>query len=190
MRDVPRWVTAGFALAVVWIFVAETPGTPRAVAANLVIGLALSLPVAYVFRALFPGRSDLSRTTAVVPAVARYVGTFVYELLTANVEVAKRVLAPSMPLDPGVVVIPLRVESDAAVTVIANSITLTPGTLTMDYDGDANALHVHAVDAADLDGLVEPVRRWERYALVIFDEDADPDAPAPAPSRLEVSDDE
>ncbi|WP_435098382.1 Na+/H+ antiporter subunit E [Halarchaeum sp. P4] len=188
MTRVPRWVTAGFAFAVVWLFVAETQGTPRALLAGLVVGLALSLPVTYAFRKLFPGRSDLSRIPTAVPAAVKYVVVFVYELLTANVDVVKRVLAPSMPLDPGVVVIPLRVESDAAITAIGNSITLTPGTLTMDYDAEENALHVHAVDASDVEGLVAPVRRWERYALVIFDEETDPDAPAPEPARLEVND--
>jgi len=184
----PRWITGGVALAVVWLFVAETPGTLRSLAAGLVVGLALSLPVAYVFRALLPGTTDLRRVARATPAALTYIGIFVRELVTANVDVVKRVLAPSLPLDPGVVVVPLRVETDAAITTIANSITLTPGTLTMDYDPDANALHVHAVDVSDVGGIVEPIRRWERYAIVVFGEDADPDDPAPDAELLDPDD--
>ncbi|RLM31505.1 Na+/H+ antiporter subunit E, partial [Haloarcula sp. Atlit-120R] len=61
----------------------------------------------------------------------------------------------------------------------ANSITLTPGTLTMDYDDDTNTLYVHSIDGSDLDGILEPIRRWEDYALVIFDEELKPGDPAP-----------
>ncbi|GGM68641.1 multicomponent Na+:H+ antiporter subunit E [Halarchaeum rubridurum] len=184
MKSIPRWVTAGVGFAVVWIFVAEAPGTLRGIAAGFVAGLVLSLPVTYTFRTLFPGRSDLGRTPTLVRGVVVYVLDFGYELLTANVDVAKRVLSPSPRLDPGVVVVPLRVESNAAITTIANSITLTPGTLTMDYDAEANALSVHAVDTADVEGLVAPIRRWERYAIDIFGEDVDSER-APREAALE-----
>ena len=184
MTSIPRWVTAGVGFAVVWIFVAEAPGTLQGIAAGLVAGLVLSMPVAYTFRALFPGRSDLGRTPTLVRAGVAYVLDFAYELLTANIDVAKRVLSPSPRLNPGVVVVPLRVESNAAITTIANSITLTPGTLTMDYDAAANALTVHAVDIADVEGIAAPIRRWERYAIDIFGEDVDPES-APRDAVLE-----
>ena len=84
-----------------------------------------------------------------------------------------------MPIEPAVIEIPLRVESDLAITTIANSITLTPGTLTMDYDETRNALNVHAIDGRDPAGVVEPIRAWEDYALSIFDEERSPADPAP-----------
>jgi len=89
------------------------------------------------------------------------------------------VLAPSMPIDPDVIEVPLRVESDLAVTTIANSITLTPGTLTMDYDPERNALYVHTLAGRDRDAVIEPIRRWEDYALVVFDERRSPGDPVP-----------
>jgi len=131
----------------------------------------------------------------VTPYAVLYVATFLKELIVANVEVAYRVLAPSMPIEPDVIVLPLRVQSDLAVTAIANSITLTPGTLTMDYDDDRNALFVHAIDCSDPAAVKAPIRRWEEYALVIFDEEASPGDPVPEVSYespgegVEVSDD-
>jgi len=94
--------------------------------------------------------------------------------------VAYRVLHPRMPIEPDVVAIPMRVETDAAVTTIANSITLTPGTLTMDHDPETNTLFVHAITGRDHEAVIAPVRTWEDYALVIFDEEKLPGDPAPA----------
>jgi multicomponent Na+:H+ antiporter subunit E len=115
-----------------------------------------------------------------VPAASKYLVLFLWELLTANVDVAYRVLAPSMPIDPDVVEVPLRVQTDSAVTTIANSITLTPGTLTMDYDEETNTLYVHAITGKDdYYSVVDPIRAWENLALVVFDEELGPDDPVP-----------
>jgi len=83
-----------------------------------------------------------------------------------------------------VIEFPLRVETDLAITTIANSITLTPGTLTMDHDDDRNALYVHTIDGRDPEAVVAPIRQWEDYALVIFDERRSPGDPVPDPDRL------
>jgi len=110
-----------------------------------------------------------------------YAAAFLYDLLTANVDVARRVLAPSMPIEPRVIEVPLRVETPFAITTIANSITLTPGTLSMDYDDETNTLYVHAIDGREPEAVVDPIRRWEDYALVIFDEERKPGDPVPSP---------
>ena len=101
---------------------------------------------------------------------------------------AYRVLAPSMPIEPDVIEVPLRVETDLAITTIANSITLTPGTLTIDYDADRNSLFVHAIDGRDHDAITDPIRTWEDYALRIFDEERDPGDPVPDPDRRAAAD--
>jgi multicomponent Na+:H+ antiporter subunit E len=51
----------------------------------------------------------------------------------------------------------------------------------MDYDDDRNSLYVHAISGNDRETVVAPIRRWEDYALVIFDEDLDPGDPVPDP---------
>ncbi|MFW5903376.1 MAG: Na+/H+ antiporter subunit E, partial [Halolamina sp.] len=116
-----------------------------------------------------------------VPAAVVYVVLFVKEVVIANLDVAYRVLSPAMPIRPAVIRLPLRVEKDIAITTIANSITLTPGTLTMDYDEDRNALYVHSLYCEDPEDVTAPIRAWEDYALRIFDEDADPSTPAREP---------
>ncbi|GGL56605.1 Na+/H+ antiporter subunit E [Halocalculus aciditolerans] len=174
-----RWKLAVVALTVTWVFAAAPPAEPGPLALEILVGVVFALPVAYFGRAFFPGRTDVDRVARSIPLAARYLGFFVKELLVANVTVARLVLDPRAELDPGVVDVPLRVETPGAITLIANSITLTPGTLSMDYDDDANVVRVHTVDIADPDGIVTTIRIWEDYALRMFDEDASPDDAAP-----------
>ncbi|MFC7045173.1 Na+/H+ antiporter subunit E [Halobacteriaceae archaeon GCM10025711] len=177
--SVRRWPVIGVTLAGLWLFVRGVPLDPVALLGELLLGLAVGMPVAFLFRRLYADDVDLTRAVRATPYALLYVGVFLKELVTANVDVAYRVLSPSMPIHPDVIVIPLRVQSGPAITTIANSITLTPGTLTMDYDDDRNALYVHAIDGRDHDAVVAPIRAWEDYALLIFDEEMKPGDPVP-----------
>ena len=174
-----RWLLATLLLAGLWLFIRGVALDLRIIAGELLIGLVLGGGVAFMLRRLYPGRADLGYGIRAAPYALLYVGAFLSELLVANVDVAYRVLSPSMPIEPAVIYLPLRVSRPVAISTIANSITLTPGTLTMDYDEDANALYVHTINGRDPDGVIEPIRRWEDYALVIFDEDLNPGDPAP-----------
>jgi len=174
-----RWPVTGVALAVLWVLVRGVSFAPTRLAEELIIGLLVGLPVAFAVRRFYGATLPVSRTARVIPSAALYLVVFLKELLTANVDVARRVISPSLPIEPAVVEVPLRVRSDVAITTIANSITLTPGTLTMDYDSDTNTLYVHSIDGSDRDAVIEPIRRWEDYALVIFDEELKPGDPVP-----------
>ncbi|MFB6109498.1 MAG: Na+/H+ antiporter subunit E [Halodesulfurarchaeum sp.] len=178
-----RWPLLGLALAFLWLFVRGVVLSPTRVAAGLLTGLGIGLPVAYVLRRFYTPHIGLVRTIRSIPPAVVYGLLFLKELLTANLDVAYRVLAPSLPIDPDVIEIPLRVESDLAITTIANSITLTPGTLTMDYDDDTNTLYVHTINATNRTAVVAPIRRWEDYALRIFSEERSPSDPAPSPGQ-------
>ena len=175
-----RWIANALTFTLIWLFVRGVPLLPPEtgvvrVAEEGLIGLAVSAPLAYGLREFYRG-PPTARTLRVAPYAVLYVLAFLKELLVASFGVARMVLSPSLPIDPAVVEVPLRVRSDAAVTTIANSLTLTPGTLTMDYDADANALYVHSISGED---ILDPIRTWEDYALVIFDEELKPGDPVP-----------
>lgn len=177
---VRTWPVIGAVFAVLWVFVRGMPLTPISLVRGLLAGLLVGLPVAFVFRRLYSKEIDLGRSVRALPYAGLYLGAFSWELLRANVDVAYRVLSPGMPIEPEVILIPLRVESDIAITVIANSITITPGTVTLDYDAETNALYVHGVNGRDPEAIAAPIRNWEDYALELFDEDASPSDPPPA----------
>jgi len=81
------------------------------------------------------------------------------EIVRANVDVAERVLDPQLPIEPAVVRLKSPVKGDLAETALANSITLTPGTLTIDIkDGE---FYIHCLAEEYVEGIFEgPVLRW------------------------------
>lgn len=182
--NVRGWPVIGGVLALLWALVRGPEPTVDGVLGHLLLGLAVGLPVAFAFRRLFPDRVDPVRGVGAVPAVVRFVLTFAREVVLANLDMTYRVLAPGPPVEPEVIYVPLRLESEFAQTTLANAITLTPGTVTLDHDPEANGLFVHVIDGRDLEEVVDPIRTWEGYALTIFDESADPTA---EPAEIVVS---
>lgn len=98
-----------------------------------------------------------------------YLPVFIWQLLLANIDVAKRVLNPKLPLNPGFVKVPTDLEGDFAKLMLANSITLTPGTLSVDVKDQA--VYVHTVN---VEGKTEADHKaaisglFERILGVIF----------------------
>lgn len=93
---------------------------------------------------------SISRTTIIgglrlTPSAPRYLVSylvvFFVALIKANLDVARRVLTPSLPIRPGVVRVHTALGSELGKLLLANSITLTPGTLTVDVDGDQLLIH-------------------------------------------------
>ncbi len=92
------------------------------------------------------------------------------EIAKANLDVAYRVIHPKMPIKPGIVVIKTGLKSDIAKMALANSITLTPGTFTLDIIGDNLLIHWINVKAEGVEGATEAIgERFEKYLKVIFE---------------------
>ena len=98
--------------------------------------------------------------------VAIYLPYFLYFCIRANFDVAIRVVHPDVPIQPGIVKVRTTLTSDMARTFLANSITLTPGTLTVDIDGQDLYIHwinIHTDDTAartaEICGRFEPLLR-------------------------------
>ena len=79
-----------------------------------------------------------------------YIPLFLYKLVLANIDMAYRVLSPRLPINPRVVLVPTSLKSDFSKLVLANSITLTPGTLSLDVTEDG--VLVHWVNASGKSG--------------------------------------
>lgn len=80
-----------------------------------------------------------------------YLFIFVWEMIKANVHVAYIVLHPKLPINPGIVRIRTRLKKDTSLTILSNSITLTPGTLTVDISPRAGYLYIHHIDVKSED---------------------------------------
>jgi len=98
-----------------------------------------------------------------------YVIVLLWEIIKANFDVAYRVIHPKMPIKPGIVVIKTSLKSDIAKMILANSITLTPGTFTLDVIGDKLLVHWINVKTEDIDEATCLIgQRFEKYLRVIF----------------------
>ncbi|MGV1870449.1 Na+/H+ antiporter subunit E [Agrobacterium rosae] len=86
-----------------------------------------------------------------VPAIASLALLFLKELALSAWAVAMLAIRPRLVLKPGIFAYPLRVTSDFEITLLANLITLTPGTLSVDVSDDRATLYVHALDCSDVE---------------------------------------
>ena len=98
-----------------------------------------------------------------------YLFVFLWAVVKSNIDVAARVLSPKMPINPGIVRVKTKLKTRLGRLILANSITLTPGTITVDIGGDELFIHWIDVTAGDTDGATKKiVSGFEKYLEVIF----------------------
>ncbi len=99
----------------------------------------------------------------------RFIFVFIIELIKSNLDVAFRVLNPKLPINPGIVKVKTNLKSRLGRIVLANSITLTPGTLTVEIKDDDYYIHWIDVTTEDIGRSTEIiVKKFEKYLEVIF----------------------
>jgi multicomponent Na+:H+ antiporter subunit E len=95
---------------------------------------------------------------------------FIWECIKANFDVAYRVLHPAMPIKPGIVKVPLEIKSETGRAFLANSITMTPGTISVDIVEDTLYVHWIYVSSEDPEIYTRKISgRFERYIKMIFE---------------------
>ena len=121
---------------------------------NLLFGFVLGFLCLWVVRDQFD-EPDFKRPYRAL----RLAGLFVLELCLSAVRVARDTLSPSMAFRPAIIAMPLEVKSETEIMLLANLISLTPGTLSMDVSTDRSTLYIHAMDVDDPDALRAEIRQ-------------------------------
>ena len=111
---------------------------------ELILGALVSIILTLIITKYVEFNLDLMFPVRLVKFIFVYMFVFIWQLLLANIDVARRVLSPKIPLNPGFVKITTDLKGDFAKLTLANSITLKPGTLSVDIDG--SDIYVHTVD--------------------------------------------
>jgi len=102
--------------------------------------------------------------------IIRFIAFFIRELLLANLRVAYEVLTPTNHMRPAIIAIPLDIRSDLEITLLANLITLTPGTLTLDVSPERDMIYIHAMYVKDVDQSRREIKdRFEKRVMEIFE---------------------
>ena len=136
---------------------------------ELGVGLFLSLVLALLLSKRYSqlGLPPISIKRIVFAII--YTIVLMKEIVLANLDVAYRVIHPKMPIKPGIVVIKTTLKQDIAKMILANSITLTPGTFTLDILGDKLLIHWINVKSDKTSEATELIgKRFEKYLKVIF----------------------
>jgi len=134
-------------------------------AGQVVLGLLLAVAVRWLCKPFMVSTLPIRR-----PGVAlQLAGLFLYDIVVANLAVARAVLSPSLPIRPRFLRVPLDVREPKAAALLAGMVTLTPGTVSVDLDLDAGALTVHALLVDDENATVAEIKsRYEARIREIF----------------------
>lgn len=148
-------------LTVVWCLLVNRP-SQGVVAFGLILGIIIPIMTS----AYWPERPPITRPWRLFS----YFGLVVWDIMVANVQVAMIVLfKPNDKMQPNWINIPLDLRTPEAISVLASTITLTPGTLSADLSEDGQSLLVHALDAPDPDAVRDDIKkRYEARLMEIF----------------------
>ena len=151
-------------LLVAWLWLNNTvhPG-------HVVLGSLLSLAIPYLTRRFWPEPIVVDRPLRVI----QYVAIVSYDIILANLQLAALILGPVSRLRPAFVRVPVDLRTDFAITMLASTVTLTPGTVSVDVEGnvaDGRRLVVHVLRCVDEQELVQSIKdRYERRLQEIFE---------------------
>ncbi|XOY56080.1 MAG: Na+/H+ antiporter subunit E [Rhodobacterales bacterium] len=134
---------------------------------TLVFGLILGILIPLLTAPYWPDRPRLKNPAMIV----EFILIVLWDIVVANVSVAKIILFKrNQDMRPTWVTVPLDLRSPEAITVLAGTITMTPGTVSADVAADGRSLLVHCLDAADPDAVRDDIKqRYERRLREIFE---------------------
>ena len=127
---------------------------------TLLVGVLIGLGLLAVVQ-----RGDSSSLPRRVASFILFVWRFFVELVQANIAIAILALIRNPKFHPHVIAVPLRIESDAAISLLASTITLLPGTVALGVSEDKSILYAHAIGEADLEKARDSVTRIETLIL-------------------------
>ncbi|MGQ1784953.1 MULTISPECIES: Na+/H+ antiporter subunit E [unclassified Saccharicrinis] len=137
---------------------------------NIMVGVVAALLTVLFFGNFFPEKTARLLQPQRYLWFIVYLFIFIWECLKANFDVAYRVLHPAMPIKPGIVKIEMSLKTDLARTILANSITMTPGTITVDMIGDLLYVHWIYISSTDPEVYSKKIAgRFEKYIKKIFE---------------------
>jgi len=137
--------------------------------AEIITGIVLSVVVAYITVVNFDCCDPILITPSHIIFFIQYFFVFLVALVKANFDVARRVINPKLPINPGIVSFETKLKNNFAKMVLANSITLTPGTLTIDVVDDKFYIHWIDVTTENKDEIYKEIAEpFEKVLLKIY----------------------
>lgn len=136
-------------IAVIWMFLQDSY-----LMSTFLFGFILGVLVLFILRRFFEFDFYFRKVYAFVKLML----LFLSELIKANIDVIKVVIKPRLDNQPGIIAVETNLESEIEIVTLAALITLTPGTVSMDFSADGNTIFVHALDVSDRDEMVADIK--------------------------------
>ena len=122
--------------------------------ANLIAGFILGYAMIWLMQQVMSASTYFVKIRQII----KFLRIFLWDLLLSNIRVFLTVLGPFSKMSPAIVAIPLDIDSDSEITLLANMITLTPGTLSLDVSDDRRLLYVHGMHVKDVEGFKQEIK--------------------------------
>ncbi len=144
-------------IAVMWMFLSETY-TLTSFISGYILGIVLLL----LLNRYIPGRFYLDRLLKVIQLIL----LFIKELIKSNIDIVKLVYTPKPEIEPGIFAYQTELETDWELTLLANLITLTPGTLSVAISNDNSTIYIHAMDIDDINESIQSIKMTFEKAIM------------------------
>ncbi|MFD1066306.1 Na+/H+ antiporter subunit E [Oceanobacillus locisalsi] len=144
----PFQILINVLLAILWMFLQN-----EYTLINFIYGYVIGILILVIIRRFLKFDFYLKRIWALI----KLINLFIVELIKANIEVVKVVLKPKQDHQPGIIAVETRLDSDLEISILAALITLTPGTISMDFSDDSRTIYVHSLDVPDKEAMVKGI---------------------------------
>ncbi|MGN2392023.1 Na+/H+ antiporter subunit E [Pelomicrobium sp. G1] len=149
------------AVALVWLLLANSVAP-----AHLLLAALLGIAIPRLTAGLFPERLQSIHLGMALKLFLH----FLWDIVMANVAMARIILAPELRVKPSFLALPLSLTNPYAIAVLAGMITMTPGTVSVDLSPDGRTLWIHALNVEDPEGAVAEIkRRYEEPLKELFE---------------------
>lgn len=150
-------IVVNFFISLMWMFLSESYSFQ-----TFLVGYIIGALLLFLLNRFFPGRFYLYPIYKSIVLVA----IFTRELILSNISIVKMVYSPNLDFEPGIFELPIEVDKNWEITLLANLITLTPGTLTVAISDDRSRFFIHAMDIEDKEEAIHEIKNTFEKAIM------------------------
>lgn len=150
-------IVVNILMAVIWTFLQNSYTVT-----DFIFGYLIGILVLFILRRFLVFDFYLHRIWAVIKLIM----LFIIELIKANIDVVKVVLSPKLDNQPGIVAVTTKLESEIEITLLAALISLTPGTISMDFSEDNRTIYIHSIDVPDKEEMISDIHDTFERAIM------------------------
>ncbi|UFT97852.1 Na+/H+ antiporter subunit E [Radiobacillus kanasensis] len=144
-------------IAIMWMFLQESYTFP-----TFLFGYIIGILLLLVLQRFIPDAFYLRRAINIL----KLIKLFIKELILSNIVIVKLVYKPKLDVEPGIFKLPTVLKSNWEITLLANLITLTPGTLSVAISDDNREIFIHAMELDDIEESIKSIKETFEKAIM------------------------